>query len=124
MPRRGGFQLMAGREEPEGSAAQSGRVEKLAGPEDLRGGVRAYLLRSGGAAARRIPGSLGKSPWRRVVITQRGQGNRTLSRASSPIVSVRPTQAFSTKSFSPEVGSTTSFGGNSAHLEASCGISC
>ena len=38
--RAGGLGLLAGREEQEGSAAQS----KHAGPEDMRGGVRACTL--------------------------------------------------------------------------------
>src|SRR5216683_3538486 len=50
-----------------------------------------------------MPGSPGRSPWARVVMTHRMQGPVILRRTESPTASLRPTHAFSTKSFSAEV---------------------
>jgi hypothetical protein len=60
----------------------------------------------------RRPGSFARSPSGSVVITQRGQGPVMLKRTASPIATVRPIQAFSTKSFTPLAVSTTIFGRN------------
>lgn len=48
------------------------------------------------AAVRRLFGSLGRSLWASVVITQRGQAPVTCRRTASPMASVRPIQPSST----------------------------
>src|SRR6266851_4495286 len=64
------------------------------------------------AAVRRIPGSLGKSRCASVVITQRAQLRSIFRRTLSPIATIRPSQAFSTKPSEPSVDFTTTFGRN------------
>src|SRR5262249_56892343 len=62
-------------------------------------------------AVRRTAGSLGRLPWLSVVITQRGQGP-SIRNCTSPSVSIRPAQPFSTNPLDPSVDSITKFGRN------------
>src|SRR5438309_415406 len=75
------------------------------------------------AAVRRIPGSLGRFPCARVVITQRPQGTVIFRRTAVPMASVWPIQAFSAKPFSPEASCTTMFGRNRRTSNRPCGYS-